>query len=1699
MKIPIIAIVLLAIGSVGLRAQTPTTAATQGNVPPPTDYQIVQQDGNSRVWQREIYEQEPNGQIISRPHKFTELATGLNYKDSSGQWQPSKEEIDIQPDGTLAATQGQHQVYFPGNIYGGEIKLVQPNGVQLHSCPVGLSYDDGSNTVLIAVLTNSIGQLVGPNQVIYTNAFVGLDADLLYTYTKAGLEQDVVLREQPPTPASLGLDPDTTRLQVLTEFLNPPQPAETTSTLPEQAGVALTDDTLDFGTMQMIPGKAFKLGEDSPSARVGKSWVTLQGRQFLVEAVPVAALAEQLDALPAPMAQTTSTAKARVISRNLVLPPQHLAKAGVQPLKLAGTGTSRKPGVVLDYLTMNSSVTNYTFQGDTTYYISGTTILYETNTFEGGAVLKYATNASIGMGYIAGGHNPEIIWKGSAYRPVIFTAKDDNSVGDEISGSTGSPSGYYANPALDVTTQITPTISGFRFLYAKEALIQGSVNGTPTFKNGQFVNCACGFSDAYFSANLENVLFENVQTDFFNLQYATLNVENSTFSSNSYLTTADSGISYQTLVPTFTNCIFANVANLTNNSSGTDLIYGVSGGYNGFYNSPNFGSITVTNPFYPFQTVGGGKCYLTNGCYFHNAGTTNIDPVLLVNLATKTTYPPIVYSNVTIITNLVLGPQAPRDTNATPDLGYHYDPIDYFVDEFGITNSSLTINDGTAVAFDNSAAGICLQDGSSISSIGTVLSPNWFVHYTCVQEQPVLIGTNGGTGGFFSDALLMWTYFYTNPVQSEVFQFSKFAIPAGSSGFFLYDDRNWTSSSTLIQNCEFYNNQTVFDGSGSAINSTALLENNLFDGVSVSGNNTGVTNFSLSVSNCLFFDASVTFYSGVNSNQWYFFNNDFDSSTITINSKVKYLTTNGYNAYLNCTGNLNPTNATDIFTSGGLAYQTSFFGQFYQPTNSPLINKGSTTGNLAALYYFTTQTNQEIQGDSQVDIGYHYVATSTNGLPLETFNDGIPDYLDDPQGNGLPNWWELEYFGNLNQSATNDYAGDGYSDLAKYLNGLNPTNYVDGFLASWTFMNTNSWAGDQDQIPSIATNLSALPAPCGNALNMSVTNTGLLAYRATEAGGNANIDYQNGSIAFFFEPMWSSASVGGVGPGSNARLIESGNYSPSFTNNWWSIFLSSNGDQLFFASSTNGGGQTNLTASISWTSNNWYQVTMTYCPTGTSLYVNLQLLTNGSNFVYPEGVTNGFRIGSDAVGNEQAGGEFSVLSTYNFPLSTNQIGQNPSQPLPEIIGAYSPGVGYCGGQLPPSYAPYILPLLSVGTSMETPEPVVINETVSIDLTIEAYAGLASFTIDNDCLQPIKSGYIGWGIESDTVDWSVYNFPSISPFASGSANNANSDDISYSPTQSGNDELSCFVMGVTGSPIPGWTFNGNRLPLAISVFPRMRLGYWPFDDPSLVNDRGQLPIVMSNCNLVPAPFGNGIDFNSSSSINLEYSYYQNDNLTTTLYGYIYNFSGTPNFRWNRGTVRFWYSPDYSSGSSPANGGDFLNVTLPGYGNWSLVTTNKGSTLELDTDNGFSSSHCAQTVNFTSGQWYQIAATYSPTEVTIYVNGAQVGSVGSGVAQVGYNPGTIQIGSDGASKQVRGIMENIETFNYELSASQILSDYQSDSAIDTDGAGISNIQQFEMGINPSDPPGGGASGTTPSGAGETSPPVIQLLDPVNAVLK
>ena len=112
---------------------------------------------------------------------------------------------------------------------------------------------------------------------------------------------------------------------------------------------------------------------------------------------------------------------------------------------------------------------------------------------------------------------------------------------------------------------------------------------------------------------------------------------------------------------------------------------------------------------------------------------------------------------------------------------------------------------------------------------------------------------------------------------------------------------------------------------------------------------------------------------------------------------------------LYCDHNAIITNLTTLPATGGhdvvvttFNWQSSWFGNYYLPTNSPLINAGSTTADHVGLYHFTTQTNQVPETNSIVDIGYHYVATDAYGNPLDSNGNGIPDYVEDCAGTGTP-------------------------------------------------------------------------------------------------------------------------------------------------------------------------------------------------------------------------------------------------------------------------------------------------------------------------------------------------------------------------------------------------------------------------------------------------------------------------------------------------------------------------------------------------------------------------------------------------------------------------------------------------------------------------------------------------------------------------
>ena len=150
----------------------------------------------------------------------TELA--LVLQRWNGEWVASQEVIDIVPGGALAS-RGPHQVGFAANLNTiGAINFLTDDGKRLRSHVLGLAYTDAKTgkSVMIAGIKDSIGMLVGENQVLYGDAFDqtdGVQADIRYTYTRSGFAQDIILRSNPPAPELFGLDANTTSLEVFTE------------------------------------------------------------------------------------------------------------------------------------------------------------------------------------------------------------------------------------------------------------------------------------------------------------------------------------------------------------------------------------------------------------------------------------------------------------------------------------------------------------------------------------------------------------------------------------------------------------------------------------------------------------------------------------------------------------------------------------------------------------------------------------------------------------------------------------------------------------------------------------------------------------------------------------------------------------------------------------------------------------------------------------------------------------------------------------------------------------------------------------------------------------------------------------------------------------------------------------------------------------------------------------------------------------------------------------------------------------------------------------------------------------------------------------------------------------------------------------------------------------------------------------------
>lgn len=315
--------------------------------------------------------------------RYWQLETGLNYRDENGEWQAAEERFEIVP-GAAIAWRGRHRVSLAAELNTqGAVQFRLPGGELLRSHVFGLAYFNTATgeAVLVAQVKDAQAWVVEPNQVLYPDAFTGVQADVRYTYTKSFFEQDIILRQAPPPPAELGWNPADVRLEVWTEFVEAPVPLKTAHHLNLEASTQegawpLIDETLDFRTMRMGAGKSFRLGlEDEALSPVAKQWVEAEeGRTFLVETVELPAIEAQLQELPPASggASVGRPQKSRLQAMKALPRLPEVAANNRSKVRRLENGPMmaqvRRPGLVVDYsLTLGSSLTNQVFRGDYTY------------------------------------------------------------------------------------------------------------------------------------------------------------------------------------------------------------------------------------------------------------------------------------------------------------------------------------------------------------------------------------------------------------------------------------------------------------------------------------------------------------------------------------------------------------------------------------------------------------------------------------------------------------------------------------------------------------------------------------------------------------------------------------------------------------------------------------------------------------------------------------------------------------------------------------------------------------------------------------------------------------------------------------------------------------------------------------------------------------------------------------------------------------------------------------------------------------------------------------------------------------------------------------------------------------------------------------------------------------------------------------
>jgi len=279
--------------------------------------------------------------------------------------------------GGASADYGLHAVHFALNANtDGALQVRLPGGpgaTTLGSHIIGLCYwehDGNGRSAMIATVTDSEGIILPPNRVLYRKA-LGDGYDLLYSYSELSIEADLVIHKRLPRPQDVlpGADPANIWVGVVHEFVNPPQPLRRPHPVNVPVGPALASETLPgeeihFGFSRILgEGRAFALGSTGPSVPTATAWHEDSGRSFVVDFTPYRVIESEIESLPQGVLESRYQPKKSLRTMLAETSAPARRPAAEKEMLLAQAGSKLDKGVVIDYVLVSSPILDVSFGG----------------------------------------------------------------------------------------------------------------------------------------------------------------------------------------------------------------------------------------------------------------------------------------------------------------------------------------------------------------------------------------------------------------------------------------------------------------------------------------------------------------------------------------------------------------------------------------------------------------------------------------------------------------------------------------------------------------------------------------------------------------------------------------------------------------------------------------------------------------------------------------------------------------------------------------------------------------------------------------------------------------------------------------------------------------------------------------------------------------------------------------------------------------------------------------------------------------------------------------------------------------------------------------------------------------------------------------------------------------------------------------